>query len=200
MQSGWSCHPLCCGNHRCNPGLLIPISKHCNDAGPSQCVLMGLKQEAGSDRMDSRLSVLHGNGNDFYIDCLGDGFLGPGLYHFQERHMNFLLMISTPCKACLGKNYFFWKIKRKARHKVFALEDNGERFHMMGNLFKIKIIKFIFVCVCCVSATAHIWRYVYICIYVHIPHIWSEENLPIDNIKFYIHTLVNKILYYLLVI
>lgn len=101
---------------------------------------MGLKQEAGSDRMDSRLSAVHGNGNDFYIDCLGDGFLGPGLYHFQERYMNFLLMIPTFCKACLGKNYFFLKIKRKARHKVFALEDNGERFHMMGNLFKIKLL------------------------------------------------------------
>lgn len=116
---------------------------------------MGLKQEVGSDRMDGRLSVLHGNGNDFYIDCLGDGFLGPGLYHFQERYVNFLLMISTPCKACLGKNYFFLKIKRKARYKDFALKDNGERFHIMGTLLEIKIIKFIFVCVVSLSGTAH---------------------------------------------
>lgn len=116
---------------------------------------MVLKQEVGSDRMDGRLSVLHGNGNDFYIDCLGDGFLGPGLYHFQERYVNFLLMISTPCKACLGKNYFFLKIKRKARYKDFALEDNGERFHIMGTLLEIKIIKFIFVCVVSLSGIAH---------------------------------------------
>lgn len=64
-------------------------------------------------------------------------------------------MISTPCKACLGKNYFFLKIKRKARYKDFALEDNGERFHIMGTLLEIKIIKFIFVCVVSLSGTAH---------------------------------------------
>lgn len=108
------CHPSCCGNHRRSPGLLILISKHCNDSGPRQCVQMGLKQEVSSDRMDSRLSVIHGNGNDFYIDCLGDGFLGPGLYHFQERHKNFLLMISILCKTCLGKKLFLFENQKKS--------------------------------------------------------------------------------------
>lgn len=140
------CHPSCCGNHRHRPGLLILFLNPEMTLGPASIFRWGWSRRlAQIERMpDSQCFVVIEMTFLYWLPWRQ--IPRTQLVPFPRKMYEFLIDDLNSLKACLGKKviYIFWKSKEK--HVIKFLRTMGRDF-TWWSLFKIKIIKFIFVCV-----------------------------------------------------